>query len=324
MPAIRTSSVSREGIDIHFRRVFQEPVDEDGTVLRECDRLAHVAADHLLVIGDHHRAAAEHIARAHENRITQAAGDGASFLDVGRRSIRGRRDLQLVEQLAEQLSIFRQVDVLGIRADDRHPGTFQRQRQVQRGLAAELHDETVRLLRVADVEHVFERQRLEVEPVAGVVVGRYGFRVAVDHDRLDAELLQRERSVAAAVVELDTLADAVGSAAQDHDLLSIRGIGLAVEFIAEYRYGVWLSNSAAHVSTRLNTARTFCSLRRDRDLGRRRLPQASERNIRDAVPLGLQQRLARHGRQGKAGQVLFEVDHLFHLARNQGSIAVIS
>ena len=72
-----------------------------------------------------------------------------------------------------------------------------------------------------DLEHVLERQRLEVQPVGGVVVGRDGLRVAVDHDGLEAVLAQRQRRVHAAVVELDALADAVGAAAQDHDLAAL-------------------------------------------------------------------------------------------------------
>ena len=42
------------------------------------------------------------------------------------------------------------------------------------------------LLDAHDLEHVLGGQRLEIEPVGGVVIGRDGLRVAVDHDRLDA------------------------------------------------------------------------------------------------------------------------------------------
>src|SRR5712692_187696 len=38
--------------------------------------------------------------------------------------------------------------------------------------------------------------------------------------------------MAAAVVELDSLSDAIGAAAQDHDLLSRGRLGLALRFIA--------------------------------------------------------------------------------------------
>ena len=134
----------------------------------------------------------------------------------------GRRNAQIVEQLAEQLAVFGEIDVGGIGADDRNAGGLQRQSEIQRRLPAELHDDAVGLLDVVDVQNFFERERLEVEAIAGVVVGRDRLRIAVDHDRFVIELLQREGGVAAAVVELDALADAVGAAAENHDLLAIR------------------------------------------------------------------------------------------------------
>ena len=73
-----------------------------------------------------------------------------------------------------------------------------------------------------DLQHVLGGQRLEVEPVGGVVVGGDGLGVAVDHDGLEAGLREREAGMAAAVVELDALADAVGSAAEDDDLVRAR------------------------------------------------------------------------------------------------------
>jgi hypothetical protein len=76
------------------------------------------------------------------------------------------------------------------------------------------------LLGAQDLQHVLRRQRLEIEPVGGVVVGRDGLGVAVDHDRFVAGIGQREGGVAAAIVELDALADAVGTAAEDDDLLA--------------------------------------------------------------------------------------------------------
>jgi hypothetical protein len=102
--------------------------------------------------------------------------------------------------------------------------------ELERRLAAELHDDADGLLDARDLEHVLERQRLEVEAVGGVVVGGDGLGVAVDHDGLEAGRAQREARVDAAVVELDALADAVGAAAEDHDLLAVvgrRGLVLA-------------------------------------------------------------------------------------------------
>ena len=70
----------------------------------------------------------------------------------------------------------------------------------------------------ADVEDVFVRERLEEEQIARVVIGGDRLRVGVDHHRLEAQLLHRERGLHAAVVELDPLPDAVRAAADDDDL----------------------------------------------------------------------------------------------------------
>ena len=87
------------------------------------------------------------------------------------------------------------------------------------------------------LEHVLERQRLEVQPVGGVVVGRHGLRVAVDHDGLVAVLAQRERGVNAAVVELDALPDAVGTAAEDRDLAPRGRLRLALLLVGRVEVG---------------------------------------------------------------------------------------
>ena len=85
-----------------------------------------------------------------------------------------------------------------------------------------------------NLQHVFGRQRLEIEAVGRVIVGRHGFRVAVDHDRLIAGFAQRKAGMDAAIVELDTLADAVGTTAQDDDLLAVAGLRLILR-LAEDR-----------------------------------------------------------------------------------------
>ena len=117
------------------------------------------------------------------------------------------------EHPAERTPVLGQVDRLRRRADDRQAQVLQVLREPERGLAAQLHDDADDRPRgrlgVVDLEHVLERERLEVQPVGGVVVGRHRLRVAVDHDRLVALLAQRQRRVDARVVELDALPDPV-------------------------------------------------------------------------------------------------------------------
>src|SRR5205814_8587938 len=106
------------------------------------------------------------------------------------------------------------------------------QRECERRLSPELLDHAIRFFGVADVEHVLEGERLEVEAIAGVVIGRYGLGIAVHHDRLDTELLQGEGGMAAAVIEFATLPDPVRPAAENHDLLATARLGFAFALVA--------------------------------------------------------------------------------------------
>src|SRR3546814_9667319 len=58
--------------------------------------------------------------------------------------------------------------------------------QLQRRLAAELHDDTLQnaaaLLLARNADNVLGGQRLEVEAVRGVVIRRHRLRIAVHHD----------------------------------------------------------------------------------------------------------------------------------------------
>ncbi len=127
-------------------------------------------------------------------------------------------------ELREALAILGEVDRVLRRPEDPVPGVLERPGELERRLAAELDDDALGPLAVADLEHLLGPQRLEVEPVGGVVVGGDRLRVAVDHHGLVAELAERARRVDAAVVELDPLADAVRPRPEDDDarLLAVR------------------------------------------------------------------------------------------------------
>jgi hypothetical protein len=71
------------------------------------------------------------------------------------------------------------------------------------------------------VQHIFQRERLEKQLVARVVIGRNRFGIRIHHQRLETVFLERERGVHAAIIELDALADAVRPAAENHHLLLV-------------------------------------------------------------------------------------------------------
>ena len=176
---------------------------------------------------DLHGAPAQHIGGADHDRIADLLGDGARLAGLVAMPFCGWRSRSLSStRLKRSRSSARsmasgEVPRIGTSAASSGSG------ELERRLAAELHDHAVQravaALGVDDLEHVLGGERLEIEPVGGVVVGRDRLRIAVDHDGLVAGLAQREAGMAAAIVELDALADAVGAAAEDHHLVLVRG-----------------------------------------------------------------------------------------------------
>ena len=84
-PPMTTSPVVvAQGVDVDLDRVLEETVDERGPFGRQTTfaaerpgarELPHRAAQVGVVVDDLHRAAAEHVRRAHEHRVTDLAGD---------------------------------------------------------------------------------------------------------------------------------------------------------------------------------------------------------------------------------------------------------
>ena len=132
----------------------------------------------------------------------------------------------VTDELFEEVPVLRQSDVFRRGADDGGAGGFQPGGEVQGRLSAVLNDDAVTFFLLIDLHDVLEGQRLEVELVGGVVVRGDGLRVGVLHDDFEAFFFQGEGRMAAAPVELYPLADAVGTAAQDHDALLGLFLGL--------------------------------------------------------------------------------------------------
>ncbi len=107
------------------------------------------------------------------------------------------------------------VDVPRVRAEDHRASVEEAHRKVVRSLAAHRQHDARGALELVDVEHALERELLEVEPVADVVVRAHRLGIAVDHDRGLAGVADRLHRVDAAPVELDARADAVDARAED-------------------------------------------------------------------------------------------------------------
>ena len=200
-------------VHVDLDRVVQESVDQDRPGRADLGRLLDVRGQPRLVVHDLHAAPAEDVRRPDEDGVADLVGDGLGPGERRGGAVLRRGQPGLGEDLAEGAAVLGGVDRLGRGAHDRHAVVLERLREAQRGLSAELddhaRDRSGERLRVDDLQHVLEGERLEVQPVGGVVVRGDGLGVAVDHHGLVARVAQREGGVDAGVVELDALADAV-------------------------------------------------------------------------------------------------------------------
>jgi hypothetical protein len=142
-------------IDVDLDRTLQEAVDEDRMV-RRCFRCrAHEALELVRVVHDLHGPTPEDVGGAHHHRIPDPLGDPAGLGERPRLAVRRRWDVEFAEQLGELPAVLREVDRLGPRAEHPEPLLLERARQREGALPSELHDDTLRLLRVTHGEHVF-------------------------------------------------------------------------------------------------------------------------------------------------------------------------
>ena len=170
------------------------------------------------LIDDGHGAATQHVRRAHDHRIADSLGDLECLSGRPGGAMLWHGQADLLHERSESLAILRQINSIRRRAKNGHTSLGKRPNQLEWCLATELHDDSLGLFQVADVQDMLQGEGLEVEPIAHVIVCGDGLRIAVDHDRLIAHVLQGKGGLRAAVVKLDSLADPVRAATQDDDL----------------------------------------------------------------------------------------------------------
>src|SRR5215470_2780712 len=226
-----------ERVDVYFGGFFEELIDQHGARRAHQRGLRHVILHGVHVIRDDHSAAAENVAWPDQHWQSDLAGHACSLFRNQRRAVAGLRNFQFFQQTPKAPAIFRQVDRLWRGTDDGNTIALQFQREIERSLPAKLHDDALRLFAFHDGENVFESERLKVQTIRSVVVGRNRLWVAIDHDGLEAVFVERIGCVAAAIVEFNALPDAVRTAAQNHDFGALLRIRLILVFVT--RIEIW-------------------------------------------------------------------------------------
>ena len=140
-----------DAIHVHLDGLFKKLVYEHRPLGRRFDGKSHVVADFVVTVNNLHRAPTEHERRAHQHRVAKLVRRRERFFLVRRESVRRLRNPEPVEHCREQFPVFRDFDVLRRRADDVDTVLLESEREVQRRLAAELHDRTPALLALVNV-----------------------------------------------------------------------------------------------------------------------------------------------------------------------------
>ena len=175
-----------DGVHVDLDGVLEELVDQDRVFRGDVDGGLHVVVELAFIEDDAHGAAAQDIRGPHHHRVADAGRDLLGLvLGAGGVVVR-LNEAQFLEKLLETLAVFGAVDAVHRGPEDGHSGLVEVVGQVERGLAAELDDHSVRAFLFDDMEHVLAGQGLEIELVRGVVVGAHRLRVGVDHDAFDA------------------------------------------------------------------------------------------------------------------------------------------
>src|SRR6266513_640222 len=115
-------------------------------------RCLHIAAQIRLVINQLHPAAAENERGPNENWIPNAIGDRNRFLRADSRAVRGLAQTKFVEHNGEELAVFRHLDALRLGSKNGNAGRFQPIGEIERRLAAKLHDYAFGLFLIVNIE----------------------------------------------------------------------------------------------------------------------------------------------------------------------------
>ena len=115
--------------------------------------------------------------RAQQYGIADAGGDPPRLLRRCGHAPGGRGQSEGAQDVAEDAAVLGRLDRGQWVAEERHACLLEGAREPERRLASERDDNAERSLERADVEHTLERDRLEVEAVAGVVVGGDRLRI---------------------------------------------------------------------------------------------------------------------------------------------------
>ncbi len=151
-------------IDFHFL-ALDVLVHQNRLVDVDFNGGLQIVAELVFIAHDLHGAAAEHEARAHQDRIADLFRCADTFLNAGHRAAHRLGNLQFFEHFLKTVTVFSAVNRVAVRTDELDTALHERRCQIDCSLAAKACDDAVRLFKINDVHDTLGRQGLEVQLV---------------------------------------------------------------------------------------------------------------------------------------------------------------
>ena len=214
-------TVLRHSVELDLLGILQELRNHNGILLRNLGSSSQESFELLLIVADVHRCTRKHVRRTHQNGVANLIDKLVDILHIRQFLPRGLVDTELIEHTRKLVAVLGAVDRQRRGAQHGNILMVELHCQVVGDLTTHRNDHTARGFEIHHVHYALERQLVEVQTVAHIVVGRNGFGVVIDHNRLVAQLASRLDCIDRAPVELNRRADAVGTRAQHHNRLLV-------------------------------------------------------------------------------------------------------
>ena len=191
------------------RMVLGDPVDD-------ADELINI----VVVDGDLHALATQHVGGSYQDRITQTVRHLLGLLGGEYGSARRTGDLTFLQDLVEEFPVLRLVHIFRGGSQNWNSHLHQAFRQLDGGLSAELHHRAVGLFQIHDALHILRGQGFKIELVRNVKICADGLRIVVHDDGFITFPGKCPGTVHGAEVKLNPLADPDGAGAENQNLFS--------------------------------------------------------------------------------------------------------
>jgi hypothetical protein len=143
-------------------------IDQNRFARSSGNGFGQVVGQDIFIINNGHSPASQHVGGTHQHGITNFSRYGPSLFQIGCDAVRRAINFQPGQQGLKLLPILGHRNGCRRGSPDRDAGLRQSFGQVQWGLPPKLHNDSIRLLHIDNIQHIFQGERFKVKPVGGV------------------------------------------------------------------------------------------------------------------------------------------------------------